>query len=128
MRMSLAAALLVVASGVSLAADPAMSLASARKIWEQTKDRKEYQTYAAEFAQFNNHFRLDEKDGCYALGKEPVELMLVIAHRDGGEYALIEQVLSNVDTAKASCFKKSYGGIRTKVPPFLPFILQMGMG
>ena len=128
MRTSLAVALLVVASGVALAADPVMSFASAKKLWEQTKDRKEYHTYAAEFAQFNNHFRLDEKDGCYALGKGPVELMLVITHRDGGEFALIDRVLSSVDNAKASCFKKSYGGIRTKVPPFLPFVLQMGMG
>ncbi len=128
MRSRLAVALLVVASGVALAADPAMSFSSAKMIWEQTKDRKEYQTYAAEFAQFNNHFRLDEKDGCYALGKEPVALMLVITHRDGGKFALIERVLTNVDNAKASCFKKAYGGVRTKIPSFLPFVLQMGMG
>jgi len=126
MRMRLAVALLILASGVSLAADP-MSFGAAQKIWEQTKDRKDYQTYAAEFSQFNNHFRLDEKDGCYALSKEPVELMLVITHRYGDQYALIDRVLSSVDSAKASCFKKSYGGIRTKVPPFVPFVLQMSM-
>ena len=102
-----------------------MTFTAANKLWEQTKDRKEYQTYAAEFAQFNNHFRLDEKGGCYTIGKERVELMLVITHRQGDEYALIDQALSNVDNAKASCFKKAYGGIRTKVPPFLPFVMQM---
>lgn len=81
-----------------------------------------------EFAQFNNHFHLDEKDGCYALGKEPVELMLVLTHREGDQFALIDQVLSDVDNAKASCFKKTYRGTRAKIPPFLPFVLQMKMG
>jgi len=102
-----------------------MTFAAAKKIWEQNKDRKEYQTYAAEFAQFSNSFRLDEKGGCYAMGKERVELMLVITRHQGDEYALIDQALSDIDSAKASCFKKSYGGIRTKVPSFQPFVMQM---
>lgn len=115
----------VLASGVSLAADRQMTFLVAEKLWQQTRDRKEYQTYAVEFAQFNNHFRLDERGGCYALGKERVDLMLVITHRQGDQYALIEQVLSKTDNAKASCFKKSYSGIHTKIPPFLPFVMQM---
>ena len=120
--------LLLVAWGLASAAGPGLSFADAKKIWERTKGRKDYQTYAGEFAQFNNHFRLDEKDGCYALGKDPVELMLVIAHQGKEQYAVIEQVLTSVDNAKARCFRKSYGGVRTKIPPFFPFVLQMGMG
>ena len=119
------ALVLVLAASVSLAADPPVNFAAAKKLWEETQGTKEYQSYAAEFAQFNNHFRLDEKGGCYAIDKERVELMLVITYRQGDQYGLIDRVLSNTDSTKASCFKKSYGGIRTKVPPFLPFVLQM---
>jgi hypothetical protein len=98
------------------------------RIWEGSRHRKEYQVYAQEFAQFSNHFRLDEKDGCYALAQGPVELMLVITHDGKSQYAKIDQVLPSVDNAKTACFKKSYGGIQTKVPPYFPFVLQLGMG
>jgi hypothetical protein len=54
--------------------------------------------------------------------------MLVISRPDSSEFAVIEQVLADVDNAKARCFEKSYRGVRTKPPPFLPFVLQMGMG
>ena len=121
-------ALLVLCSGLVLAAEKQLSFAEAKKMWQQSKDRKEYQTYASEFAQFNNHFRLDEKGGCYALARGPVELMLVITHPAGGKYAVVTDVLSDVDNPKAQCFKGSYRGVETKNPPFLPFILQMSMG
>lgn len=67
-------------------------------------------------------------DGCYSLAPGPVILMLVISHPDKDEFAIVEQVLSDVDNAKSRCFQKTYNGIRTKVPPFLPFVLQLGMG
>lgn len=113
----------------TVTAGPAVSTyGEARASWEKSKDSKEYQPYAEEFIQFNNHFHLDEKDGCYALPGGPVQLMLVITHRDKEPYALIEDVLSDSDSPKAQCFKKTYRGISTKVPPYLPFIIQLGMG
>jgi hypothetical protein len=118
---------LVLASVASVAGEPG-SYASAMAIWEKTKDEARYQAYAAEFAQFNNHFHLDEKDGCYALGQGQVNLVLVITHPPKNEFAVIEKVFSDVDNPKAQCFKKSYEGIKTKVPPFAPFALQMQMG
>lgn len=126
-RQSLALFVALVAA-TAFAADAPQTFAAAKAVWEKSKDRPAYQTYASEFAQFNNHFRLDEKDGCYALASGPVNLMLVISKPSGSEFAVIERVLSDVDNAKSQCFKKSYGGVRTKVPPFLPFVLQMGMG
>ncbi len=54
--------------------------------------------------------------------------MLVISHPDNDESAVIEQVLSDVDNAKSQCFKNTYRGIRTKIPPFFPFILQLSLG
>ena len=119
---------LLLGSTLAVASDASLSFAKAKNIWEASKDRKEYQTYAEEFTQFNNHFHLDEKDGCYNLAQGPVELMLVITYDGKSQYAKIEQVLSNVENPKAACFKKTYGGIPTKIPPFLPFVLQMGMG
>jgi hypothetical protein len=112
----------------AFAADAPQSYVGAKALWEKNKSRAEYQTYSAEFAQFNNHFHLDEKDGCYGLAPGPVNLMLVIVHKEGDEFALVESALSDVDNAKAQCFRRTYGGIRTKTPPFLPFVLQMGMG
>jgi hypothetical protein len=120
--------LLFVISTMALAGDAPLTYADARKIWKASKAKKTYQTYASEFSQFNNHFHLDEKDGCYALPGGHVELMLVITHRDKHEFALIEDVLVDSDNPKAQCFKRTYRGLRTKVPPFFPFALQMGMG
>ena len=120
--------LALIGTTLTFAADAPSSYAAARVIWERTKGDARYQSYADEFAQFNNHFHLDEKDGCYALSQEPVNLMLAITRPATSEYAVIERVLSDVDNTKAQCFKKSYGSVKTKVPPFVPFVLQMKMG
>lgn len=128
MRLFIAALLTLMVSSSAWGASPNISFSSAKKIWEASKGRSDYQTYADEFAQFNNYYHLDEKDGCYALGSEPVELMLIITHHGNGQYATIEKVLSNVDSPKARCFRKSYEGLGTKIPPFFPFVFQMTMG
>lgn len=128
MRIPGTAALAFLAAATAFATEPPRQYADAEALWKQTRNDARYQSYAAEFSQFNNHLRLDEKDGCYALGAEPVNLMLVITRPAKGEFAVVERVLTDVDGAKARCFRKSYEGVRTKVPPFLPFVLQMGMG
>lgn len=128
MRARIAVAITLVFCGISFAADTPGSYDDAKALWIKSRDTAEYQRYAEAFAQFNNHFHLDEKDGCYALAPGPVDLMLVISNPDSSEFAVVEAVLSDVDNAKARCFQKSYRGVRTKMPPFLPFILQMGMG
>jgi hypothetical protein len=43
------------------------------------------------------------------------------------EFAVIENVLSDSDSPKARCFINSYRGLQTKVPPYVPFVLQMSM-
>jgi hypothetical protein len=96
----------------SFAADSSRVYSEARGIWDQNKGKAEYQAYAAEFSQFNNHFHLDEKDGCYRLAHGPVELMLILAHAKGDEYAVVKQVLSDVDNLKARCFKQ--GGFKVE--------------
>jgi len=128
MRRQIAAVFVLSVCGIATAADAPRSYAEAEALWRNSRDKSEYQDYAAAFAQYNNSLRLDERDGCYSLSPGPVTLMLVISRADADGFATIERVLSDVDNAKARCFQRSYTGLRTKLPPFLPFALQMGMG
>ena len=128
MKAIAVAALALIACSITFAGDAPLSYAAAKSIWLRSRETKEYQSYAAEFAQFNNHLHLDEKDGCYALASAPINLMLIISRPKNNEFAVIERVLTDVDNAKARCFEKSYGGVQVKVPPFFPFVLQLGMG
>lgn len=127
MKIRIAVALAFMAA-TALAAEPPRRYSEAEAIWREKKDDATYQSYAGEFAKFNNHFRLDEQNGCYALGSERVNLMLIITHPTNSEFAVVERVLSDIDSAKARCFRRSYESLRTKVPPFVPFVLQMSMG
>lgn len=116
-------------AGLVLQASAAtLSHVDAKKTWEQSKDRADYQQYADEFTQFNNSRHLDEKDGCYGLSPGPVTIFLIITHSTTAKFAVVEQVVSDVDNAKAQCFRKTYTGLPTKVPPYSPLILQMKMG
>lgn len=96
--------------------------------WKKGRDNPGYQRYGSEFIQFNHHFHLDQKDGCYRLSPGPVNLMLVISTPEAREFAVIERVFADVDNAKARCFIKTYRGVRTKAPPFAQFVFQMSMG
>jgi len=127
MQMRIAVALALVVSSTTFADDAPRSYADAAAIWQRSRSTAEYQKYTDEFTQFNNHFHLDVKDGCYALAPGPVNLMLIITHPDNSEFAVITKVLSDVDNAKSRCFQKSYSSVQTKVPPFLPFVLQLTM-
>ena len=120
--------LALAACGVAVGADAPRSYSDAQAIWRSNSQRTEYQSYLAEFVQYNNSLRLDERDGCYSRGSGPVSLMLVITRADADGFATIERVFFDADNAKARCFERSYTGLRTKLPPFLPFVLQMGMG
>lgn len=115
------------ASSTALAADVPTSYEEAVAIWEHSRDTIEYQSYAAEFAQLNNLFRLDERDGCYSLTTAPVTLMLLVSRADDKGVATIERVFYDTDSAKARCFERSYRGVPTKAPPFAPFVLQLRM-
>jgi hypothetical protein len=127
MKMQVAVALAMLVCSATFAGDAPQSYADAKAIWERNRSNPAYQTYVTEFSQFNNHFHLDEKGGCYALAPGPVNLMLIISHQDNSEFAIIERVLADVDNAKSRCFENSYRGVRTKTPPFFPFVLQMEM-
>lgn len=128
MRILLITVAATAVATLAYGADAPRSYAEARANWERHFGSTQYQTYMSEFVQFNNHLHLDEKGGCYALGPEHVELMLVITHAGSSEFGVVQSALTDVDTPKAHCFAKSYLGLQTKVPPYVPFVLQMTMG
>jgi hypothetical protein len=120
-------ATMLLGCSVALAADAPTSYDEAETIWQRTKDTVEYQTYVAEFVQLNNLFRIDERDGCYSLTPEPVDLMLVVSRANDKGVATVERVFYHPDSAKARCFERSYRGIPTKAAPFWPFVVQLRM-
>ena len=81
--------------------------------------------YLKEFIQFNNAMKLDSKGGCYSRPGGQVKLMLLITHDKGERWASVSQVFSQTDSPKAQCLQRSYRGVPTKVPPVLPFIVQL---
>ena len=118
---------LTIAFGVAAAEDPPKSYEDAEAIWQKTRDMREYQSYVAEFAELNNAFRIDERGGCYSLASGPVNLMLLVSPADAKGVATIERVFYDTDNAKARCFERSYRGLPTKAPPFLPLVVQLRM-
>jgi hypothetical protein len=127
MRIHFAASIFFALFVATAFASTPRTYADAESIWEQSKNNLAYATYLGEFTQFSNHFHLDEKDRCYALSAGTVNVLIVITHSDNNQFALVEEVFTDVDNLKARCFKKSYAGIRTKIPPFFPFVLKMTM-
>lgn len=127
MRTRVALAVALASFALSSSAASPRTYEDAKAIWDQTKDDPKYGTYLGEFMQFSNHFHLDERDHCYGLSRGSVSLMLVITHPDNGQFAIVEEVFTDVENLKSQCFKKSYLGIRTKIPPILPFVLKMTM-
>jgi hypothetical protein len=120
-------AIMLLACSVASAADAPTSYDEAETIWRKSKDTIEYQTYAAEFAQLNNLFRIDERDGCYTLMRGPVNLMLLVSRANDKGVATVERVFYDMNNAKTRCFERSYRGIPTKAAPFWPFVLQLRM-
>ena len=128
MNSRIAAALTLAVCSSTTAADMPQSYKDAEAIWLRSRDSIEYQNYAAEFAQFSNALRLDERNGCYSLAPVgTLNLMLLITLTDGAEFATIERVFYDADNSKARCFERSYAGIAAKAPPFMPFVLQLRM-
>jgi hypothetical protein len=100
----------------------------AKGIWEKDKTTSEYQNYLEQFLQYNNSLRLDEKNGCYKLSNDTVELFLVIKHFEGNKYAIVEDVLVDNTNLKSECFIKTYRNLKLKQPPHFPFVIQMQFG
>jgi len=94
----------------------------AEQQWQANKENTKYKEYFDTWNDFNNKNKIDEKDGCYKYGKEPVKLILV--QNSGG---LVEKVITQPDNKKTQCFVKSYTGVKFPKPPVAPFYHRMTM-
>ena len=102
--------------------------AEAKRIWKADKLTPEYQDYLGQFVQYNNSLKLDEKNGCYKLGNNPVELFLVVKYFEDNKYAIVQDVLADGINSKTQCFIKTYRNLKLKKPPHFPFVIQMTFG
>jgi len=97
-----------------------LSFEEAQKLVQQSRPMPGYEQYLSEFAQYSNHFKLDERGGCYLLAGGEVKLIIVLADK-----AVIESAVTDVNNEKAQCFKRMYVGIDVKKPPHTPFAIEL---
>jgi len=114
---------MLLASSYSLASE--FTYNKAEQNWQENKKTAAYQAYTSEFVQYSNAHKLDTRLGCYDLGSETVIQYLIINLGSSKKYAIVEDVVSNINTPKSRCFTDSYKGLQVKKPPYLPFVLQM---
>lgn len=78
--------------------------------------------YAAEWAEFNNSHKLDERDGCYF--KATGSLVQVLEIDKSGK---IVGYYTDVDNERSRCWKKSYLGTVFPPPPVSPYWHKLTM-
>ena len=108
--------------GTAAAAAVPLTFEKAKAIYEQSKDKAEFQQYWREFSTWDEAFDVDlrSKHGCLsAKGPKSIEVLLVIS-ADG----VIESVLSKEDSPKAVCLRSMYAGLKVRPPPFSPTVLE----
>ena len=129
-RLAVAAGVLAALAGCATPQGHYKSFGEAQARYNQARRLPGYDAYAAQFWKLNDNAHFDQNSGCYAKGEGPVNLLLVLDKTDpkGGagkplKIAIME-THTDVNTAKAKCFRKAYQGLATNIPPFLPFLLQ----
>ena len=81
-----------------------------------------FQEYAKVWMQFNNENSLDEKDDCYSKASGQVRLVILV-----DETGTVRNVATDIENAKATCFKESYMNVRFPPPPFPSFRQALNM-
>jgi hypothetical protein len=72
--------------------------------------------YEDESLAFNNANKLDEKGNCHDKSKWPVVIILTL-DADGK----VTNSTTDVEGAKAACFRKAYEGVQFPKPPMAPY-------
>ena len=72
--------------------------------------------YENESIAFNNERKLDEKNGCHGKSKYPVTIIMVL-----DATGKVTQSLTDVENAKAACFRATYAGVQFPKPPIAPY-------
>lgn len=65
---------------------------------------------------FNNERKLDEKGNCHGKSKYPITLVLVL-----DATGKVTRTVTDVENAKAACFRTSYAGVQFPRPPIAPY-------
>ena len=65
---------------------------------------------------FNNQKKLDEKGNCHGKSIHPVTIMLIL-----DASGRVTSTMTDVENAKAACFRQAYGGVQFPKPPMAPY-------
>lgn len=72
--------------------------------------------YETETLAFNNEHKLDEKGNCHGKSIYPVTIILMLDAE-----GRVTSSITDVENAKAKCFRKAYAGVKFPRPPFAPY-------
>jgi hypothetical protein len=72
--------------------------------------------YEAETLRFNNEKKLDEVGNCHGKSVYPITIILVL-----DASGRVTNSTTDVDNAKAACFRKSYAEVQFPKPPVAPY-------
>lgn len=72
--------------------------------------------YEADTLRFNNEQKLDEKGDCHAKSIYPITIILVLDAN-----GRVTGSTTDVDNAKAACFRKAYAAVTFPKPPVAPY-------
>jgi hypothetical protein len=72
--------------------------------------------YENESIAFNNERKLDQKGNCHGKSKYPVTIVLVLDAQ-----GKVTKTVTDVENAKAACFRSAYAGVQFPAPPMAPY-------
>jgi len=90
--------------------------------WAEYKDDDRHSAFNTDWLLFNNANGIDQKNGCYVLGSD-VEDLILIQNSEG----VIQHVVLKRSTPKSECFKEVFLGVRYPAPPVAPYYHFMRM-
>ncbi|HEX8613929.1 MAG TPA: hypothetical protein VF800_21845 [Telluria sp.] len=72
--------------------------------------------YENESIAFNNERKLDQKGNCHGKSKYPVTIVLILDAE-----GKVTKTMTDVENAKAACFRSAYAGVQFPRPPMAPY-------
>lgn len=72
--------------------------------------------YEDESLAFNNERKFDEKNGCHGKSRNPIIIMLVLDAN-----GKVTESTTDVENAKAKCFRDTYANVQFPRPPMAPY-------
>jgi len=72
--------------------------------------------YETETLRFNNEQKLDEKGDCHTKSQYPITIVLLL-----DASGRVTSSTTDVENAKAACFRKTYASVQFPKPPVAPY-------